>query len=277
MLTDQQLKETAQEVRRDIVTMLEAAGSGHSAGPLGMADFMTVLFFDTLRHLPEDPGWNGRDVFFLSHGHTAPVLYAVLARSGYFAVEELATLRQFGSRLQGHPERTALPGLESTSGPLGSGLSQSAGYAYALRHLDTANDRHVFVAMGDGELNEGNIWEAAMFAAAHGLGNLTGIVDRNFIQIDGNTEQVMPLGDLAQKFRAFGWEALDVDGNDIAQLRAALALARTKREKPLVLIAHTVPGKGVSFMESDHRWHGKAPSAAQRDEALLELATEVTL
>ena len=272
MLTDQQLEEIAREVRRDIVTMLEAAGSGHSAGPLGMADFMTVLFFDTLRHRPEDPDWSGRDAFFLSHGHTAPVLYSVLARSGYFALDELSTLRQFGSRLQGHPERTALPGLESTSGPLGSGLSQAAGFAYALRYLDDPSDRHVFVAMGDGELDEGNIWEAAMLASAYGLGNLTGIVDRNFIQIDGNTEKIMPLGDLGEKFRAFGWETRDIDGNDIAQLRSVLSTARSGSEKPLAIIAHTVPGKGVSFMESDHKWHGKTPSAAQRDVALAELA-----
>jgi transketolase len=267
----------AYELRKSIVTMLAAAGSGHSAGPLGMADFMAVLYADVLRHDPQNPDWPERDVFFLSHGHTAPVLYAALAESGYFPKEELLTLRAYGSRLQGHPERKALPGLESTSGPLGSGLSQAAGYAYALRHLRPDPARRVYVAMGDGELDEGNIWEAAMFASAYSLGNLIGIVDRNRIQIDGDTEDVMPLGDLASKFRSFGWTALDVDGHDLEALVGAFAYARASADRPTVLIAHTIPGKGVSFMESDHRWHGKPPTTAQRDSALAEFEAAVRL
>jgi len=235
-----------------------------------MADFMAVLYFQEMRHNPADPDWPERDVFFLSHGHTAPVLYAALAESGYFPTTELATLRALGSRLQGHPERNALPGIESTSGPLGSGLSQAAGYAYALRYLDKQPDRRVFVAMGDGELNEGNVWEAAMFAAAHSLTNLIGIVDRNRIQIDGDTEEVMPLGDLAAKWEAFGWSAIDADGHNVQSLLSAFRRARAA-DKPTVLIAHTIPGKGVSFMESDHRWHGRPPTAEQRDQALREL------
>lgn len=261
----------ATELRKSIVTMLAAARSGHSAGPLGMADFMALLYGDVLRHDPRDPEWPDRDLFFLSNGHTAPVLYAALAESGYFAKEELLTLRAHGSRLQGHPERRLLPGIESTSGPLGSGLSQAAGYAYALRHLRPQPSRRVYVAMGDGELDEGNIWEAAMFASAHSLGNLIGIVDRNRIQIDGDTENVMPLGDLAAKWRAFGWTAVDVDGHDLAALADAFDLARASAERPTVVIAHTIPGRGVTFMESDYRWHGKPPTEEQRDAALSEI------
>ncbi len=268
----ERLRAIAADIRRDIVTMLADAGSGHSAGPLGMADFMAVLYFHVLRHDPSDPDWAERDVFFLSHGHTAPVLYAVLAESGYFDRAELGTLRALGSRLQGHPERHSLPGIESTSGPLGSGLSQAAGYAYALRHLNPQPDRRVYVAMGDGELDEGNIWEAAMFASAYGLGNLIGVVDRNRIQIDGDTEDVMPLGYMAEKWRAFGWTAPAVDGPDLPTLVSAFDSARAESARPTVLVAHTTPGKGVSFMESDHRWHGKPPTAEQRDAALGELA-----
>jgi transketolase len=261
----------AGELRKSIVSMLAAAGSGHSAGPLGMADFMAMLYSDVLRHDPKDPEWRDRDLFFLSNGHTAPVMYAALAESGYFPKEELLTLREYGSRLQGHPERRLLPGVESTSGPLGSGLSQAAGYAYAIRHLRPQPLRRVYVAMGDGELDEGNIWEAAMFASAHSLTNLIGIVDRNRIQIDGDTEDVMPLGDLAEKWRAFGWTALDVDGHDLSALAGAFDYARAGTGRPTVLVAHTIPGKGVSFMESDYRWHGKPPTEEQRDAALSEL------
>jgi len=266
-----ELAEIARRIRVSIVEMLAAAGSGHSAGPLGMAEMMTVLYFHAMRHDPADPGWDGRDVFFLSHGHTAPVLYAALAHAGYLPLEELSTLRRHGSRLQGHPERAALPGIESTSGPLGSGLSQAAGYAYALQYLDEPNDRHVYVAMGDGELDEGNIWEAAMFAAGHRLERLIGIVDRNRIQIDGDTEDVMPLGDLRAKWEAFGWHAVDVDGNDIPALIAAIDVAKATPGAPHVIVAHTVPGRGVSFMEGDHRWHGKPPSPDQAVAALAEL------
>jgi transketolase len=185
---EEELREIANVIRQDVVTMIATASSGHPAGPLGMAEQLTALYFNVLRHDPADPHWPERDLFFLSNGHTAPVLYSALARSGYFPVKELLTLRQLGSRLQGHPERGALPGVESTSGPLGSGLSQAAGYAHVLRHIDHVKDRFVFVTMGDGELDEGNIWEAALFAGKYRLGNLIGLVDRNNIQIDGPTE-----------------------------------------------------------------------------------------
>ncbi|GAB3598157.1 transketolase [Microbacterium tumbae] len=270
-LTAEELEEQAIVIRRSVVEMLEKAGSGHSAGPLGMADLLTALYFRILRHDPADPGWDGRDVFLLSNGHTAPVLYAALAHSGYFPVEELGTLRRYGSRLQGHPERHALPGLESTSGPLGSGLSQGAGYAHVLQHIDKDPSRFVYVMMGDGELNEGNVWEAAMYAGKYGLRQLIGIVDRNYIQIDGSTEEVMPLGDLRGKWESFGWHVVEIDGHSMPAIIDAVGVAKAVGHKPTVIIAHTIPGKGVPFMEYDHRWHGKAPDAAQAAEALAGL------
>ncbi|MBX3194152.1 MAG: transketolase [Microbacteriaceae bacterium] len=245
--------------------MLAQAGSGHSAGPLGMAEIIAVMYFHTLRHDPARPDDPDRDIFILSHGHTAPILYAAMAHAGYFPTDELMTLRRLGSRLQGHPERTALPGLETTSGPLGCGLSQGAGIAYVSEHLDRSRKRFVYVAMGDGELNEGNIWEAAMFAAKYRLGNLIGLVDRNYIQIDGRTEEVMPLDDLAAKWRAFGWHTIETDGNSVSGLLAALGEARAVSDRPSAIIAHTVPGRGVDFMEYDYRWHGKPPT---KDQAL---------
>jgi transketolase len=269
----QDLAVKADEIRVSILDMLAHAGSGHSAGPLGMAEILTALYFNVLRHDPEFPEWDDRDVFYLSNGHTAPVLYAALAHSGYFPLEELRTLRQFGSRLQGHPEREKLPGLESTSGPLGSGLSQAAGHAYAFQHIDRQLHRFVYVAMGDGELNEGNIWEAAMFAGKYKLGKLIGIVDRNYIQIDGLTEDVMPLDDLKAKWEAFGWHVLEVDGNNVGSLLEAINTAKAVAQKPTVIIAHTVPGKGVPFMEYDHRWHGKPPTAEQAAEAITYIGT----
>lgn len=268
------LKEMATRIRVSILEMLAAAKSGHSAGPLGMAEILTVLYFHVMRHDPADPEWAERDLFFLSNGHTAPVLYAALAHAGYFPLEELSTLRQYGSRLQGHPERTALPGLESTSGPLGSGLSQAAGYAYTLQHIDDDLHRFVYVAMGDGELNEGNIWEAAMFAGKYKLGRLIGIVDRNYIQIDGLTEDVMPLDDLRAKWESFGWHVLEVDGHDEAALISAINQAKAVAQKPSVILAYTIPGKGVKFMEYDYRWHGKPPSAEQAVAAVGALREE---
>ncbi len=268
-----ELDELARQIRISIVTMLEQAGSGHSAGPLGMAEIFAVLYGHVLRHRPDQPDWADRDVLLLSNGHTAPVLYAAMAHAGYFPLSELGTLRRLGSRLQGHPERLALPGLESTSGPLGSGLSQGAGLAHVIQHLDGRRDRFVYVVMGDGELDEGNVWEAAMYAAKYGLGQLVGIVDRNYIQIDGGTEEVMPLGDLAGKFASFGWHVVEVDGHDVAALVAAVAACQAETDRPSVIIADTVPGKGVPYMESDHRWHGKVPTADQLAEALSALAT----
>lgn len=268
---EERLGTVADDLRRSVITMLAEAGSGHSAGPLGMAEILSVLYFHTMRHDPSNPEWSERDVFFLSNGHTAPVLYAAMAHSGYFPLEELQTLRKLGSRLQGHPERCILPGLESTSGPLGSGLSQAAGAAYAFQHLDQELQRFAYVVMGDGELNEGNIWEAAMFAAKYRLGQLIGIVDRNYIQIDGRTEDVMPLEDLRGKWETFGWHVQEVDGNDVGALIRALNTAKAVVHKPSVILAHTVPGKGVRFMEYDFRWHGKPPTKEQAIQALQEI------
>jgi transketolase len=268
---DAELRNIARMIREDIVRMLAAAGSGHSAGPLGLAELLTALYFNILRHNPADPDWPERDLFFLSAGHTAPVLYAALARAGYFPAAELATLRQLGSRLQGHPERGALPGIESTSGPLGSGLSQAAGYAHVLRNIDRVKHRFVYAVMGDGEINEGNIWEAAMFAGKYRLGNLIAFIDRNNIQIDGATEDVMPLTNLRAKWEAFDWHVLEVDGNSVRAVIDAANLGKAVTWAPTLVIAHTVPGRGVPFMEYDHRWHGLPPSPAQADQALAAL------
>lgn len=267
-----ELEKKANDIRQDIIKMLEHAGSGHSAGPLGLADIFTALYFEILNHDPKNPDWAERDLFLLSNGHTVPVQYAAMAHAGYFGRDELATLRRFGSRLQGHPERTKLPGLETTSGPLGCGLSQASGMAMALR-MNGENHRWVYVVMGDGELDEGNIWEAAMLAGKYKLGNLIGIVDRNNIQIDGPTEQVMPLEDLRAKWEAFGWHVLEIDGNNIQEIIDACKLGRAIIEKPVVILARTVPGKGVDFMEYDFRWHGKPPNKDEAKEALHELRT----
>jgi len=267
-----ELEQIANTIRKDIITMLEHAGSGHSAGPLGLADIFTALYFDVMRHDPKNPSWEERDVLLLSNGHCAPVYYATMAEAGYFHKSELLTLRQFGSRLQGHPERTKLPGLENTSGPLGCGLSQAVGMALGMR-LNEQHHRWIYVIMGDGELDEGNVWEAAMLAPKHGLHNIIGIIDRNNIQIDGPTESVVPLEDLRNKWEAFGWHVIEVDGNNIEAVIDACAMARAVVEKPVMVIAHTIPGKGVDFMEYDFRWHGMPPNHEQAMLALKELRT----
>jgi transketolase len=259
-MTIEELELKADTIRQDIIRMLEHAGSGHSAGPLGLADIFTALYFDILKHDPKHPDWSDRDMLVLSSGHNAPVLYAALARAGYFPVEELMTLRQFGTRLQGHPERVRLPGLETTSGPLGCGLSQACGMALAMR-MDAVTRRWLYVVMGDGELDEGNVWEAVMLANKYKLGNIIAIVDRNNIQLDGLTENVMPLEDLKAKWESFGWHVIEIDGNNMSQIINACALGRSVVDKPVVIIAHTVPGKGVDFMEYDYRWHGIPPGA----------------
>jgi transketolase len=270
-LTIQQMDKMAVTIRQDIISMLEHAGSGHSAGPLGMADIFTALYFNVMKHDPKNTEWEERDILLLSNGHTVPVRYATMARAGYFDVAELKTLRRFGTRLQGHPERTRLPGMETTSGPLGSGLSQGSGMAYVLQNIDANPQRWVYVMMGDGELNEGNIWEAAMFAGKYKLHNLIGIVDRNNIQIDGNTEDVMPLEDLRGKWESFGWHVQEIDGNNIESIIDACSMARAITNKPSVIIAHTIPGKGVDFMEYNYHWHGAPPNSDQAKEALREL------
>lgn len=272
-LTLIQMEKMAVTIRQDIIRMLEEAGSGHSAGPLGMADILTALYFNVMKHDPENPEWDERDILILSNGHTVPVRYATMARAGYFEVEELMTLRKFGSRLQGHPERTRLPGMETTSGPLGSGLSQAAGMAYSMQYIDAVQNRWVYTLLGDGELNEGNIWEAAMFAGKYKLHNIVAIIDRNNIQIDGNTEDVMPLEDLHGKWESFGWHVQEIDGHNIESIIDACSMARAITNKPSVIIAHTIPGKGVDFMEYDYHWHGAAPKSEQAKEALKKLRT----
>ena len=271
-LTLKQLEGKANDIRQDIIRMLEHAGSGHSAGPLGLADIFAALYFDVLKHDPKKPDWNQRDILLLSNGHCVPVRYAAMANAGYFDRKELLTLRQFKSRLQGHPERLKLPGLENTSGPLGCGLSQACGMALAMR-MNKDSHRWVYVVLGDGELDEGNIWEAAMLAAKYKLNNIIGIIDRNNIQIDGPTETVMPLEDLKEKWEAFGWHVIDIDGNNIEAIIDACAMGRAIVEKPVMIIAHTVPGKGVDFMEYDFHWHGAPPNHEQAVEALKELRT----
>lgn len=263
------LKQHANDVRKGIIRSLLAAGSGHSAGSLDMADVFTALYFHILRHDPKRPLWEDRDRLLLSCGHIAPVRYSAMAYAGYFPVEELLTLRKFGSRLQGHPERARLPALETTSGPLGEGLAQGTGMALAAK-MDE-KDWRVYVVTSDGEHQCGLHWEAVMTAAKFKLDNLTCIVDRNFIQIDGGTEEVMPLEPLVEKYRAFNWETFSCDGNDIGEFIATVEKAKRVRGKPQVIIAHTLPGKGVAFMEGDYLWHGKPPNAQQADEALREL------
>ena len=266
------LETIANDIREDIIKMLEQAGSGHSAGPLGLADIFTALYFDVLKHDPKNPDWEERDILLLSNGHCVPVRYATMAHAGYFPKKELSTLRKFGSRLQGHPERTRLPGMETTSGPLGCGLSQACGMALAMR-MDKQTKRWVYVVMGDGELNEGNIWEAAMLGSKYRLNNVIGIIDRNNIQIDGPTEDVMPLEDLKGKWQSFGWHVLEVNGNDIEAVIDACEMAKTIVERPVMIIAHTIPGKGVDFMENDFHWHGMPPNHEQAKTALHELRT----
>jgi transketolase len=271
-LTNEQLELKANTIRESIIKMLEHAGSGHSAGPLGLADIFAALYFDVLKHDPKNPEWDERDILLLSNGHCVPVRYAAMAEVGYFDKKELKTLRQFGSRLQGHPERQKLPGLENTSGPLGCGLSQACGMALAMR-MNSQLHRWVYVVIGDGELDEGNVWEAAMLAGKYKLTNIIGIIDRNNIQIDGPTESVMPLEDLRAKWEAFGWHVMEIDGNNVEAVIDACSMAKAVVEKPVMIIAHTIPGKGVDFMEYDFHWHGSPPNHEQALVALKELRT----
>lgn len=267
-----ELEQIANDIRKDLVKMLEHAKSGHSAGPLDLADIFTALYMDVLQHDPKRPNWKDRDMLVLSAGHCVPVQYAAMAHAGYFDKKELMTLRQYDSRLQGHPERVRLPGLETTSGPLGEGLGQAVGMALGMR-LNDQHHRWVYCVMGDGELDEGNIWESAMMASKYRLHNLIGIVDRNNIQIDGNTEDVMPLEDLKAKWEAFGWHVIEIDGHNIESVIDACSMARAVVEKPSVIIAHTIPGKGVPFMEYDFHWHGAQPDSKQARQALHKLRT----
>lgn len=259
MLTENkilELEQKANDIRISIVEMLVEAGSGHTAGPLGMTDIFTYFYFHGLKHDPKNPSWEERDRLLLSNGHICPVLYATMAHSGYMPVEELKTLRKFGTRLQGHPHREFMPWLENSSGPLGSGLSQASGMALADRIDGKENDRFIYCFTGDGELNEGNNWEAIMFAGKNKLRNLIAIVDRNNIQIDGYTENIMPLENLKEKWESFNWHVLEISGHDFNAIDEAVNQAKSINTKPTVIIAYTIPGKGVSFAERDYRWHG---------------------
>jgi transketolase len=269
--TIKELELKAEEIRETIIEMLMAAGSGHTAGPMGMADIFTALYFHILNHDPKHPEWEERDRLILSNGHIVPVRYAAMAHAGYFPVEECLTLRKFGSRLQGHPERARLPGLETTSGPLGSGLSQAAGMAYGAR-MDGKKFR-VFCALSDGEHDAGNIWEGAMFAGNNKLSNLTAIIDRNNIQINGMTEQVMPLENLRQKYEAFNWHVIEIDGHNMREFIDAVDQAKAIYERPTLILAHTIPGKGIKEIEFDYRWHGKPPTKEEGQKFLQELRT----
>ncbi len=266
------LEQTANSIRQDIIKALLNAGSGHSAGPLGMADVFTALYFHVLKHDPKNPKWEERDRVVLSAGHICPVWYSTLAHAGYFPREEFVnTLRKLGTRMQGHPHNLATPGVENTAGPLGQGTSIAIGMALAAR-MDEKKHR-IFCITGDGELDEGQVWEAVLFAGKNKLHNLTFIVDRNNIQIDGFTEDIMPLEPLNKKFEAFGWHVLEIDGHNMRQIIDALNEAKTIFEKPTVILAHTIPGKGVDFMEWKYEWHGKPPNKEEAALALNELRT----
>lgn len=268
------LEKKANDIRRSIIEMLVAAGSGHTAGPLGMADIFTALYFHLLKHDPRDPSWSDRDRVVLSNGHICPVLYATMAHVGYFPIEELKTLRKFSSRLQGHPHREWLPMLETSSGPLGEGLSQAVGMVLAERmdHGETST-KFIYCLMSDGEHDAGNTWEAIMLAGREGLRNLIAIVDRNNIQIDGFTEDVMPLEPIADKWRAFNWQVIEIDGHNFEEINDAVGRAKATFGKPSVIIAQTIPGKGVGMFERRYEWHGKPPTKAEGDLAVKELRT----
>jgi len=277
-VTDSEVRDLslkANDIRKTIIEMLTEAKSGHTAGPLGMADIFTALYFHIAKNDPKNPDLPERDRIMLSNGHIVPVRYATMAHAGYFPVEECMTLRKFGSRLQGHPERDFLPGVETTSGPLGSGISQSAGYAYAAR-MDGKNFR-VFCLTSDGEHQEGNTWEGVMFAGKYRLSGLTQIMDRNNIQIDGNTEDTMPLEPLAGKYRAFNWHVIEIDGHNFREIVDACDEAKSTQDRPTLILAHTTPGKGVAEIENDYRWHGNPPGKGPTDKIPADKQKEVFL
>lgn len=266
-----QLELKANQIRESIIEMLLEAGSGHSAGPLGMADIFVALYFHVLKHDPKNPEWGGRDRFVLSNGHICPVQYAAMAHAGYFPISELKTLRKLGSRLQGHPHRGSLPGIETSSGPLGSGLSQAGGMALVGK-MDKKEWR-IYCVMSDAEQQCGQTWEAVMFASKYKLDNLTAIIDRNNIQISGLTKDVMPVGDLSAKYESFSWNAINIDGNNIGEFIEACEKAKSVLGKPTVIVARTIPGKGIDFMEGKFEWHGKTPDREEAEKALKELRT----
>lgn len=272
MVSEQELKklkETAREIRINIIKMLTEAGSGHPGGSLSIADILTVLYFHKMRHDPKNPKWDQRDRFVLSKGHGVPAQYAVLAKSGYFSEEELMSLRKTGSRLQGHPDRSRLPGMEASTGSLGQGLSIAVGMAVAGK-MDKKNYR-IYCMVGDGESQSGQIWEAAMCAAKYELDNLTAVLDYNKIQLDDRVNIVMEIEPVKDKWKSFGWNVMEIDGNDIPKIIDALDDAEKVKGKPTIIIAHTVKGKGVSYMEDSVDWHGKAPSKELAEQAIKEL------
>lgn len=270
-LTPSELQLKANDIRMDIIEMLLEAKSGHSAGPLGMADIFTALYFNIMNYDPQNPALETRDRLVLSCGHICPVLYATMAEAGFFPKEELKTLRKLNSRLQGHPHNLSLPGIENSSGPLAQGTSQAVGMAMAAKM--NGQKHHIYCITSDGEQNEGQVWEAWMFAGKNKLHNLTAILDRNNIQIDGYTEDIMPLEPLRAKYEAFNWHVIEVDGHNFQEIIDALNEAKAIYEKPTMIIAHTIPGKGVSYMENDYKWHGMPPNKDQAAEALKELRT----
>lgn len=259
----QELETKANEIRISLIEMLAEAGSGHSAGPLGMTDVFTAFYFGILNHDPKNPNLEDRDRLILSNGHICPVRYATMAHAGYFPLDELKTLRKFGTRLQGHPERERLAGVETTSGPLGSGLGQAAGIAYGARMDKRAF--HVYCLMSDGEQEAGNTWESAMFAGNNKLSNLTALIDRNNIQIDGNVEDIMPIEPLVAKYQAFNWHVIEIDGHNFEEIISAVDQAKAIHDRPTCIIAHTIPGKGISWMENDYRWHGDPPGKRETE------------
>ena len=270
-MTIKELELKANNIRESVIDMLYEAGSGHSAGSLGMADIFTVLYFKVLNIKPDKPNWADRDRLVLSNGHICPVLYATMAHRGFFAVDELKTLRKIDSRLQGHPHNLSLPGIETSSGPLGQGLSQAIGMSQVAK-MDNKNWQ-VYCLLSDGEHDEGQTWEAIMYAGNNHLSNLTVVVDRNKIQIDGFTEDVMPLEPLADKYRAFNWNAIEIDGHNYNEIISAFSSAQANVLNPTAIIARTIPGKGIDFIENDFKWHGRVPTKEESKKALRELRT----
>lgn len=268
-MNKEDLQKIAKEARKDIIKMIYHAGSGHPAGSLGMVEVVTSLYFSILNHDPKNANWDERDRLFLSNGHICPVVYVLMQKAGYFPESELKSLRKIGSILQGHPEREKLSGIESTSGPLGEGLAQASGYALAAR-MDDKRFR-VYCIASDGEHNEGNHWEAVLFAAKYKLSNLTLFIDRNRIQSDGFTEDIMPLEPLKEKYKAFNWNCLDIDGHNFDEIINAVEKARAEYEKPTAIICNVVSGKGVSFMEENYKWHAKPISKEEMEQALKDL------
>lgn len=272
MENEQELKKTANRIRQDIIAMLTEAGSGHSGGPLGATDIATALYFSVMNVDPKKPDDPDRDRLYISAGHYAPVWYATLARAGFFPVDELKTLRKLGTRLQGHVDRVTVPGIDSSAASLGQGLSIACGSAMAARFDNKKYYTYAFLS--DGEHDEGSTWEAVAFAGHYKLGNLTAILDRNNIQIEGNTEDVMTKESLREKYEGNNWHVIEVDGNNIEELVTACNEAKAIVEAPVCIIAHTIPGKGVSFMEKDYTWHGKPPKGEESEQAMKELKEE---